>query len=120
MTNFVTTDQTRSVCAESITLKEAICANDNECQNKPVSPAADGRWTGRCVLSPEVNVSNGMENKRPGVCEYEGRIFWFIMRKLKMTSVLKSRSIVTCYVNMRLFVFHHSNKKNLTKHLLIR
>jgi len=93
MTNFVTTDQTRSVCPESITLKEAICANDNDCQNKPVSPAADGRRTGRCVLLPEVNVSNGTENKPPGVCEYAGRSFWFIFQNLKMTSVLKSRSL---------------------------
>jgi hypothetical protein len=120
MTNFVTTDQRRSVCPETITLEEAICANDSECQNKPALPRADGRWTGRCVLSPEVNVSNGTENKPPGVCEYAGRIFWFIIRGLKMTSVLKSRSIVTRYFNVRLFVFYHSNKKNLTKHLLIK
>jgi hypothetical protein len=119
MTNFVTTDQRRSVCPESITLKEAICANDNECQNKPVSPRADGRWTGRCVLSSEVHVSNGMENKPPGVCEYAGRIFWFIIRNLKMTFVLKSRSIVTRYFDVSLFIFYPSNKKNLTKHFLI-
>jgi len=76
MTNFIQTDQTRSTCPESASLKEAICKKDSDCQNRPFSPRINGRWTGRCLLSSEVNLNNGTMNitKTPkGVCEYEGK-----------------------------------------------
>ena len=76
MSNFVQTDQVQSQCAESILLKEARCKGDHDCQNKPMSSRASGRWTGRCMLSPDVDVSNSTTNftTRPaGLCEYAGR-----------------------------------------------
>ncbi|CAF4087753.1 unnamed protein product [Rotaria sordida] len=75
MTNFIQTDQTRSTCAESIKVKEAICKNDSDCFNKTFSPKMNGRWTGRCLLSPKTNVINGTikNTKTPtGLCEYAG------------------------------------------------
>ncbi|CAF0837359.1 unnamed protein product [Rotaria sordida] len=74
-TNFIQTDQTRSTCAESIKVKEAICKNDNDCFNKTFSPKMNGRWTGRCLLSPDTNAVNKTTNntKTPtGLCEYAG------------------------------------------------
>ncbi|CAF4183387.1 unnamed protein product, partial [Rotaria sordida] len=73
MTNFIQTDQTRSTCVENIKLKEARCKHDDDCFNKPFTPNMNGRWTGRCLLSPEANIVNGTidNTKTPtGLCEY--------------------------------------------------
>ncbi|CAF0888143.1 unnamed protein product [Rotaria sp. Silwood1] len=75
MTNFIQTDQTRTKCAEMIKLKEAICKSDTDCFNKSFTPNMNGRWTGRCLLSPQINVVNGTTNitkTRTGLCEYAG------------------------------------------------
>ncbi|CAF5022357.1 unnamed protein product [Rotaria sp. Silwood1] len=75
MTSFIQTDQTRSTCAESGKLKEAVCQNDSDCSNKSFTSNMNGRWTGRCLLSPETNVINETTNatKIPkGLCEYTG------------------------------------------------
>lgn len=74
MSNFVETDQTRSTCAESDTLPEAICENDNDCVHKSIVPNINGRWTGRCLLPTEVNDTNQMKNLT-GLCEYLGRFY---------------------------------------------
>ena len=76
MTNFIQTDQTRSICPESYSLKEAYCETDSDCQNRPFSPKVNGRWTGHCILSPNVTVFNGTMNITKtvkGLCEYSGR-----------------------------------------------
>ncbi|CAF4650645.1 unnamed protein product, partial [Rotaria sp. Silwood2] len=62
MTNFIQTDQTRSKCAESKQVKNAICTNDGDCLNKPFTPNMNGRWTGQCLLLPEKNVFNETTN----------------------------------------------------------
>ncbi|CAF5049034.1 unnamed protein product, partial [Rotaria sp. Silwood1] len=62
MTNFIQTDQTRSTCAESEKLKEAICHNDSQCFNKSFTPNMNGRWTGRCLLSSEKDIGNETTN----------------------------------------------------------
>ncbi|CAF1248830.1 unnamed protein product [Adineta steineri] len=75
MSSYGQTDQTRSKCPESLLLKEAECDNDDECQNKPFSPRANGRWTGRCILPSEGQISNDTFSKtKPskGLCEYAG------------------------------------------------
>ncbi|CAF0789924.1 unnamed protein product [Rotaria sordida] len=75
MTNFIQTDQIRSTCVENIKLKEARCKHDKDCFNKPFTPNMNGRWTGRCLLSPEANIVNGTTDntKTPtGLCEYAG------------------------------------------------
>lgn len=75
MTNFIRTDQSRSICPESYTLKEAFCQQDSDCQNRPFSPRINGRWTGRCSLSPNVTSFNGTMNVTrtvKGLCEYSG------------------------------------------------
>ena len=77
MTNFIQTDQTRSTCPEAFSLKEAECKQDTDCQNRPFSPRINGRWTGRCLISPSVTVFNGTMNitRTPmGLCEYAGNI----------------------------------------------
>lgn len=76
MTNFIQTDQTRAVCPESHTLKEAFCTQDADCQNRPFSPKINGRWTGRCVLSANITTFNGTANVTKtvrGLCEYSGK-----------------------------------------------
>jgi hypothetical protein len=73
MTNFIETDQSRTQCAESTALSEAICKVNNDCQNKPFMPGANGRWTGICLISPEVNNSN-TTNQPTGLCEMQGKI----------------------------------------------
>ncbi|CAF3350178.1 unnamed protein product [Rotaria sp. Silwood1] len=75
MTSFVQTDQTRSTCAENIKVEEAICHNDSECFNKSFTSDMNGRWTGRCLLSPEKDIGNEITNitkTRMGLCEYAG------------------------------------------------
>ncbi|CAF0888182.1 unnamed protein product [Rotaria sp. Silwood1] len=75
MSNFVQTDQTRTKCAENIKVKEAICHNDSQCFNKSFTPNMNGRWTGRCLLSPEKDIGNETTNitkTRTGLCEYAG------------------------------------------------
>ncbi|CAF5054391.1 unnamed protein product, partial [Rotaria sp. Silwood1] len=71
----IQTDQTRSTCAESEKLKEAICHNDSQCFNKSFTPNMNGRWTGRCLLSSEKDIGNETTNitiTRTGLCEYAG------------------------------------------------
>ncbi|CAF1510327.1 unnamed protein product, partial [Didymodactylos carnosus] len=65
MTNFIQTEQTRSVCQESPTTQEATCYNDEMCKKFVSFPQAHGRWTGRC-LTVENDTSKG------GLCEIEG------------------------------------------------
>ncbi|CAF0877187.1 unnamed protein product [Rotaria sordida] len=75
MTNFIRTDQIRTKCAEATKIKGAVCKSDSDCSNKPFTPTMNGRWTGRCLLSPETNVLNRIKNntKTPtGLCEYAG------------------------------------------------
>ncbi len=77
MTNFIQTDQTRSICPESPSLTEAICEKDRECQNRPFSPRINGLWTGKCLLPPEAHVFNGTMNitkRTTGLCEYAGKL----------------------------------------------
>ncbi|CAF0823401.1 unnamed protein product [Rotaria sp. Silwood1] len=75
MTSFIQTDQTRSTCAESEKLKEAVCKSDRDCANKTFTPNMNGRWTGRCLLSPQINIVNQTTNAKKipkGLCEYAG------------------------------------------------
>lgn len=80
MTNFIRTDQSRSFCPESISLKEAACDKDLDCQNRPYIPNVNGRWTGRCLVNTSTNTStntntNTNTTRRPmGLCEMEGII----------------------------------------------
>jgi hypothetical protein len=62
MTNFIQTDQSRSECSESITIPEAHCKTDEDCKNRPYMSNINGRWTGRCLLSPDVYGFNGTYN----------------------------------------------------------
>lgn len=72
MTNFIRTDQSRSFCPESTSLKEAACDKDLDCQNRPYIPNVNGRWTGRCLVN---NSSNTNTTRQPtGLCEMEGII----------------------------------------------
>jgi hypothetical protein len=76
MTNFIQTDQTRNICAESVSLREAICETNLQCQNTLFSPNINGRWTGRCVVPPSaVNLNQITNITKPtlGLCEYSGR-----------------------------------------------
>jgi hypothetical protein len=78
MTNFIQTDQTRSICPESASLEEAICVKDTDCQHRPLSPKINGRWTGRCLLPPNAHVFNKTMNitkNSTGLCEYAGEHF---------------------------------------------
>ncbi|CAF1582280.1 unnamed protein product [Rotaria sp. Silwood1] len=75
MTNFVQTNQRRSTCSENIKLEQAICTSDSICSNQPFIPTMNGRWTGRCLFTPETNIVNQTRTaiKNPkGVCEYAG------------------------------------------------
>jgi hypothetical protein len=75
MTNFIQTDQSRSQCSESITVREAICTTDDDCQNRPYMSNINGRWTGRCLVPSDIYVFNGTQNitkTSPGVCEIQG------------------------------------------------
>ncbi|CAF2374545.1 unnamed protein product [Rotaria sp. Silwood2] len=100
-TNFIQTDQTRSKCAENIKLAEAICKNDSDCFNKPFIPNMSGRWTGRCLLSPEKNVANETTNitkTETGFCEYADYIIppsennaIFIMTNFVQTDQTRSK-----------------------------
>jgi hypothetical protein len=87
MTNFIQTDQVRSVCPESVVLAEAVCETDSQCQNKQFSPNLNGRWTGRCVLPTEANAWNETKNmikQKTGLCEYAGRLIhnMFVKRRI--------------------------------------
>ncbi|CAF4477863.1 unnamed protein product, partial [Rotaria sp. Silwood2] len=67
--------QTRSKCAESKQVKNAICKDDSNCLNKPFTPDMNGRWTGQCLLLPEKDVVNETTNitkTTTGFCEYAG------------------------------------------------
>ncbi len=78
MTNFIQTDQRRSTCVESASLSEANCTIDTDCQNKPFMSSANGRWTGRCLFSSNINNSNetiNMTKQSRGLCEIQGNIF---------------------------------------------
>ncbi|CAF4340166.1 unnamed protein product, partial [Rotaria sordida] len=80
-----------STCAESIKVKEARCKHDNDCFNKTFSPKMNGRWTGRCLLSPKTNVINGTikNTKTPtGLCEYAVLCFVFLTFKQYLTGRL--------------------------------
>ncbi|CAF2379152.1 unnamed protein product [Rotaria sp. Silwood2] len=75
MTNFIQTDQVRSKCAESVTVSQAICTEDINCQNKPYMANVNGRWTGRCLFSSKGNISNetnNATNQTTGLCEIQG------------------------------------------------
>lgn len=76
MTNFIQTDQHRSTCPESASLKEAICVRDRDCQDRPFSPRINGRWTGRCLLSSNssssTNRTSNSTRMSSGLCEYAG------------------------------------------------
>ena len=77
MSNFIQTSQTRSQCAEAVSLEEARCKVDDDCLNKAVSSKASGRWTGRCLITPSVGVMNTTANltqQSTGLCEYAGMI----------------------------------------------
>jgi hypothetical protein len=82
MTNFIQTDQTRSKCAESASLKEAVCQNDDDCRKKIYIPNISGQWTGRCLLPLEehaVNITENITRNSTGVCEMEGRLFEIVI-----------------------------------------
>lgn len=92
MTNFIPTDQSRSSCEESSSLSEAKCTEDSHCQNKPFTSFANGRWTGRCLLSSKLRNFSETENitQQPtGLCEIQGKII------LKQ-SVIKITNIELC------------------------
>ncbi|CAF0893724.1 unnamed protein product [Rotaria sordida] len=75
MSNFIQTNQKQSICPESIRLKQAICINDDMCSNQPFIPAMNGRWTGRCLFTPEKNIVNqtgAAIKSSTGLCEYAG------------------------------------------------
>jgi hypothetical protein len=77
MTNFIQVDQTRSSCPESVSLSEAVCEKDTDCQNRPFSPKINGLWTGRCLFSSNAYLVNGTINftrKQTGLCEYAGKL----------------------------------------------
>jgi hypothetical protein len=77
MTNFISTDQTRSTCVESASLSNAKCRIDDDCQNKPFMSTANGRWTGKCLFSSEENIFNETENvtkQTTGLCEMQGKM----------------------------------------------
>lgn len=49
MTNFISTDQKRTVCGEGAAVEDANCTVDAQCRMKRKYPArSNGRWTGRC------------------------------------------------------------------------
>ena len=76
MTNFIQTDQSRSECAESMSVREAICITDDDCQNRPYMPNINGRWTGRCLVLSDTNGFNETKNiikTSTGVCEIQGK-----------------------------------------------
>jgi hypothetical protein len=80
MTNFISTDQSRSSCVESESISEAKCTTDTDCQNKPFMAYANGRWTGQCLFSPELNTSNEIKNitkNSTGLCEIQGKVIYF-------------------------------------------
>ncbi|CAF1033081.1 unnamed protein product [Rotaria sordida] len=75
MTNFVRTNQRQSTCAENIELKQAICKNDSICSNQSFIPTMNGRWTGRCLFTPEKNIvyqTRSVITSSKGLCEYAG------------------------------------------------
>ena len=73
MTNFIPTDQRRSSCAESPSIKEAKCTRDSDCRDKPFMTFINGRWTGRCLFSSNLTNSNQTKTST-GLCELQGKI----------------------------------------------
>lgn len=69
MTNFISTDQSRSACVESASFSAAICTRDSDCRNRPFMANANGRWTGRCIFSSVNETKNST-----GLCEIEGKM----------------------------------------------
>ena len=67
MTNFITTDQSRTSCLESSSVREAKCKRDSDCEGKNSYSFVNGRWTGRCLFS-----SNRTDNDL-GLCEIQGK-----------------------------------------------
>ncbi|UJR10316.1 hypothetical protein I4U23_014522 [Adineta vaga] len=58
-----------------IDVAEARCKTDEDCVNKAVSSKASGRWTGRCLIPPTMNIFNKTSNSTKqslGLCEYAG------------------------------------------------
>jgi len=91
MTNFIQTDQSRSECSESITVPDAKCKIDSDCQNKPFMSNANGRWTGRCLFSPGVNTSNEKKNitkKSTGLCEIQGKVIDFESQIIEFQTIV--------------------------------
>lgn len=77
MTNFIQTEQKRSICPESPYLKVARCAKDSECVSNDFIADMNGHWTGRCLFPSEINSINNIGNRtnmKIGLCEYEGKI----------------------------------------------
>lgn len=69
MTNFIPTDQIRSLCSENPALSSAICTNDRHCQNRPFMLNINGRWTGRCLFPSN---STNQTGQITGLCEIQG------------------------------------------------
>ncbi|UJR35703.1 hypothetical protein I4U23_028452 [Adineta vaga] len=72
MTNFIETDQSRSTCTESSSVRSATCTKDSDCQ-KTSSYRSDinGRWTGRCSSGSKIDVNNTTKAQKR-LCEIQG------------------------------------------------
>ena len=73
MTNFIPTDQSRSSCVESSSVREAKCLRDSDCQDKSFRSFVNGRWTGRCLFASNLTNSTQPDNAA-GLCELQGKI----------------------------------------------
>lgn len=71
MTNFIETDQTRSTCTESPTVRTAVCTKDSDCKRTTYAPDANGRWTGRCKAAAKTKAGNTTKST-PRLCEIQG------------------------------------------------
>ncbi|CAF4893797.1 unnamed protein product [Rotaria sp. Silwood1] len=126
MSNFVQTDQTRTICAEHIKVEGAKCQNDTQCSSKPFTPDMNGRWTGRCLLSPEKDIGNETTNitkTRTGLCEYAG---WCppeddLTSTMLIQGVLDFTLFIKNFIEFPMFEVKHKNmvdslKKSCTYH----
>ncbi|CAF0870761.1 unnamed protein product [Rotaria sp. Silwood1] len=114
MTNFIQTDQVRSKCVESISVPEANCTRDIDCQNKPYMPNINGRWTGRCLFSSPLDISNetnNITNQTTGLCEIQG---WCpveddLQEKTSIKEVLNFTIFIKNFVEFPAFNIKHKN-----------
>ncbi|CAF0746906.1 unnamed protein product [Rotaria sordida] len=119
MTNFIRTDQTRSQCVESMSVSQAICTKDMDCQSKRYMPNINGRWTGRCIFSSEVNISNeinNLTNRTTGLCEMQG---WCpVENDLQETTIVRDVLNFTIFIkNFIEFPAFEIKHKNMVENL---